>query len=211
MMGEKRKYHSEYQDSVCFWGVEPAKYVRFLADRIGSGLSGRRVLDLGAGEGKNAVYLARLGADVVAVDHSEIALGRFSQQPGYEEVSGSLVATVADVEDVEYGDGSFDVVVAYGIFHCLDSISSVEALVRRVQGWVKSGGWFVGATFTDRIPPPQVQDYLSEEAFLPEGRLEELFQGWQEVSSENGTITESHPTSLVEHQHSICRLIARKP
>ena len=68
MENSKHKYQEEYENSTCFWGKEPAKYVKLLAETLSHNLQGMRVLDLGAGEGKNAVYLAHLGAEVVAID-----------------------------------------------------------------------------------------------------------------------------------------------
>ena len=42
--------------------------------RYENSFAGRKVLDAGCGEGKNAVFLARLGADVDAVDVSIVAI-----------------------------------------------------------------------------------------------------------------------------------------
>jgi SAM-dependent methyltransferase len=54
------------------YGKEPNDFVREVADRIPPG----RVLCLGEGQGRNAVFLAQRGFDVTAMDQSRIGLGR---------------------------------------------------------------------------------------------------------------------------------------
>ncbi|HEX7399851.1 MAG TPA: methyltransferase domain-containing protein, partial [Candidatus Limnocylindrales bacterium] len=46
-----------------------------LLDEIGA-LSPGRAIDLGAGDGRNAIWLARRGWDVTAVDFSQVAIDR---------------------------------------------------------------------------------------------------------------------------------------
>ena len=70
----KHKYQEEYEQSHCFWGTKPSKYVKLFVEKFGNNLVGKTFLDLGAGEGKNSVFLANYGATVISVDLSKIAL-----------------------------------------------------------------------------------------------------------------------------------------
>lgn len=54
------------------WSAEPN---RFLVEEV-AGLAPGRALDLGAGEGRNAIWLAGIGWRVAAVDFSEVALDK---------------------------------------------------------------------------------------------------------------------------------------
>ncbi len=56
-----------------FYGTAPADFVARQAWRLAPGA---RVLSLAEGEGRNAVYLARLGARVTALERSEVALAK---------------------------------------------------------------------------------------------------------------------------------------
>lgn len=211
MKGVKHKYQTEYENSIdCFWEKKPAKYVNLFSTAIANNLSGFKILDLGAGEGKNAVYLANLGAKVIAVDLSPIALSRFVHQPNYEQSSKRIERIVSDIRSIEFLNDYFDIVVAYGILHCLSSREEVADTITKIKMWVKPKGYFVGATFTNQIPPPNFQNYLEYEAFLSEGELKKLFSDWQVLQYEEGTIKEKHQTSMVEHEHSISRIIAKK-
>ncbi len=211
MKQNKHKYQEEYENTVgLFWDNKPAKYVRLFTETIQNDLSNWKVLDLGAGEGKNAVFLAGLGGRITAVDISSVALSKFHLQPNYDNYKNNINRVNCNILDVAFEELSFDLIIAYGILHCLSDKEEIKRFVQRLKKWGKSGSYFIGATFTDAIPPPSIQDYLGIEAFLSAGEFEELFGDWSVVCSEDAIITESHPTSGLSHQHSITRLIAKK-
>ena len=211
MAKNKYRYQSEYETSVCFWGTSPAKYVQLLAQHLNNNLEGVRVLDIGAGEGKNAVYLASLGAHVLATDISELALNRFKMQPGYPSCASRIDRFVANANNLWFRAEEFDIVIAYGLFHCLDTINEIEALANQIKWWTRTLGYFVGCTLTDEIPPPAIQPYLEDATFPDKDSVLKLFKEWKIVSFENDTILETHPTSNIAHEHSLCRIMAQKP
>ncbi|MDD4437680.1 MAG: class I SAM-dependent methyltransferase [Tissierellia bacterium] len=207
----KEKYQIEYeQSSDCFWAKEPAKYVRLFVDKYIPNLKGFEVLDLGAGEGKNAVYLASKGANVLGVDISPIALSRFNKQPNYFTAKENIHIECKNIRECSFDKESFDLVVAYGIFHCLSSRTEIAEYISTAKSWIKKNGYFIIVTFTDEIAPPDLQSYLEYESFLKKGELESFFEGWKILEKENGIITETHPTSKIEHEHSLVRLITQK-
>lgn len=205
------KYQNEYENSNgCFWDRSPAKYVSLFAELLEINLTNLSILDLGAGEGKNSVFLANLNANVIAVDTSKTALSRFAMQPSYDKCKNRITIINEDIRNVSFGNGHFDVVVAYGILHCLDSKQEILSMIENIGKWLKNGGFFICATFTNKIPAPVIQSYLDENAFLDEGELENNLSSFLIIKSENSIITETHPTSKLEHNHSIVRIIAQK-
>jgi cyclopropane fatty-acyl-phospholipid synthase-like methyltransferase len=201
------QYDLEYAKCPCFWGTAPGKFVRNVPSLVHAG----RVLDLGAGEGKNAIYLAEHGFDVLAVDCSRFALANFRQRLAAmpEEIARRIEIVEADVTGFQ-PNGFFDVVVAYGLLHCLTDFDAIQRVVSIMQRCTKRGGINVLVCFTDHLPVPPEQDYL-EPTLLPEGVLESLYGEWEILSCENDVINETHPTSGTPHSHSLCRLIARNP
>ncbi|MBK7105030.1 MAG: class I SAM-dependent methyltransferase [Ignavibacteriae bacterium] len=206
----KYKYQEEYENSNCFWGKVPAKYVKELCSLLDYNLENFNILDLGAGEGKNAVYLAQYGAKIIAVDISDLALSRFEQQPNYSKVNLSITKFIQDIRKISFDESTFDIVVAYGILHCLSTKLEIINYIKKIKNWIKPGGYFVGATFTNQIPVPEFQNYLEEKALVQVGLIQGLFSDWQIIQVIDDIITEVHPTSKIEHQHSIVRIIARK-
>lgn len=201
------RYDTEYVNCPCFWGTSPGKFVRALLART----TPRRVLDLGAGEGKNAIFLAEQGSRIVAVECSSFAVRNFRQRL-QDSVLADVRARIDIVEtDVRMFDASdpFDAVIAYGLLHCLDSEAEAAELVARMKSLTLPGGYNVIVTFTPKVPPPEVQKYL-EPTLIEPSQIAEWYSDWSIEEFEEDVIEETHPTTQVAHQHSVCRLIARK-
>jgi len=90
------------------WSREPNRFVvQELAD-----LSPGRAIDLAAGEGRNALWLAGQGWQVTAVDFSEVAIGRGRRLA--DEHGLSVEWLVADLTEYQPPAGRFDLVlIAY--------------------------------------------------------------------------------------------------
>jgi SAM-dependent methyltransferase len=69
---DREGWNRRYEGRELIWTAEPN---RFLAAEVAD-LTPGRALDLGAGEGRNAVWLAEQGWDVTAVDFSEVGLAK---------------------------------------------------------------------------------------------------------------------------------------
>ena len=76
---------------------------------LASGLKPGRALDLGAGEGRNSLWLARHGWQVTAVDVSRVALGRLGEAASASHLPVTTV--VADMTRYLAGGHTFDLVV----------------------------------------------------------------------------------------------------
>ena len=69
---EAHEWDERYAGTDLVWSAEPN---RFVAEEVAD-LEPGRAVDLGAGEGRNAIHLARLGWQVTAVDFSQGALDK---------------------------------------------------------------------------------------------------------------------------------------
>jgi tellurite methyltransferase len=74
-----------------------------------SGLGGRRALDVACGDGRNALYLAQLGFDVVAVDVSDVAISALRAVAA--ERGLAVDARQADLETEPLPRGRYDAIV----------------------------------------------------------------------------------------------------
>jgi 2-polyprenyl-3-methyl-5-hydroxy-6-metoxy-1,4-benzoquinol methylase len=86
--------------------------------KIGEGeLKGMKVLDCGAGLGELAVWLAMRGARVTAIDVSPKSLEVLSKRATHHGVSQNITSRLLPMEQIDYGDASFDLVVGEFILH----------------------------------------------------------------------------------------------
>jgi SAM-dependent methyltransferase len=100
-MWDERYARDEY-----VYGTEPNDFVVEVASRI----PGPRILSLGEGEGRNAVYLAKRGFDVVGVDGSSVGLSKARRLA--REHGVSIETVVADLAAFEIQPGRWDAVIS---------------------------------------------------------------------------------------------------
>lgn len=102
---------------------------------VAEGLSPGRALDLGCGEGADAMWLAARGWSVVATDVSDVALQRAAEDAG--ELLGNIDFQHHDLE-VSFPDGEFELVSAQ-FLHSKIPMDRVRVL-RRAAAAVAPGG-----------------------------------------------------------------------
>lgn len=112
-----RKYAES--ESSWFFGREPSEMARLTANywKIARGDDPARVMDIGCGEGRDAVHFARRGFVVTAVDGSETALTKAAR---LAEDAGVQIAELRceDVRKIAFDPG-FDILYAHNCLQFL--------------------------------------------------------------------------------------------
>jgi SAM-dependent methyltransferase len=106
---DARTWDERYAESDLVWGAEPNRFVRAQCENLPIG----RAVDLACGEGRNALWLARLGWHATGVDYSAVAIERARALASRErpEVEARLVWRVGDVTVDPIKPESFDLVL----------------------------------------------------------------------------------------------------
>lgn len=132
-------WDQRYNTDEFVYGTQPNDFLASVSGRIPGG----RVLCLAEGEGRNAVYLAQQGHQVLAVDKSAVGLAKAERLAA---AGGVRIETrVVDLARFEFEPGSWDAVVS--IFAHVPSILR-RALHRGVVSGLRSGGVFVLEAYT---------------------------------------------------------------
>ena len=199
-------YDDGYDACPCFWGAEPSSLVRQLVE-ASENVARWRVLDAGCGEGKNAVYLARAGAHVRGVDVSASAI---RNARGAWPDDKSVNWEIGDIRSIEYPAAAYDLVIAYGLLHCLPDEVSIRRVVGILQTASRPGGYNVICTFNNRA-----QDLRAHPGFrptlLPHQCFVDYYGSWDILHESDTDLYETHPHNQIPHTHSMTRLIVRKP
>jgi len=125
-----------YAERTRVWSGNPnAALVRYVSD-----LSPGRALDLGCGEGADAIWLAQHGWQVVGADVSEVALGRATEHSREVGVDGDISWEQHDVTST-FPPGSFDLVSAH-FFQSPIELPAGEILAK-AAATINPGGWIL--------------------------------------------------------------------
>ncbi len=147
--------HESDQDAKQYWEAHYDERERIWSGRVNvqlaevlADVAPGRALDLGCGEGGDAVWLAEKGWQVTAVDISETALGRAAAEAEARGIRDRIVFERHDLSDT-FPDGTFDVISA----QFLHSTVRLErpAILRNAARAVASGGLLV---IVDHAAPP---------------------------------------------------------
>lgn len=125
-------WDTRYREQPSVWGRPPN---RFVVEHLGP-LDPGTAVDLAAGEGRNAVWLAQQGWSVTAVDFSSVAVEKAEEMAAASGVDVTFV--VGDARQWEPDQPVDLVVLAYLQLPDPDRMQVVQRSAR----WVRPGGTF---------------------------------------------------------------------
>jgi cyclopropane fatty-acyl-phospholipid synthase-like methyltransferase len=131
-VSELERWQTRFSAPGYAFGKEPNSFLKAQAHLL---RSGQRALSVADGEGRNGVWLAQQGLDVLAVDFSAAGLAKARALAGERGVS--LRTELADITTWQWPREAFDVVVAIFIF-----VEPHErpAFFNNLKGALKPGG-----------------------------------------------------------------------
>jgi len=168
------QWDERYAASELVWSAEPNGLVVALTQDLVPGSA----IDVAAGEGRNALWLAERGWSVTAVDFSSVAVDRGRELLGGRSVDWQVADATSYVPDRE-----FDLVL---ICYLQLPRSVMRPLLRGAASWVAPDGHLVVVghavrNLTDGVGGPPHADNLQDEELYAEAahglvvdRLEEV-------------------------------------
>jgi len=105
---DREAWNERYAAQTILWTVDPDP---FLGPEVG-GITPGRALDLGAGEGRTALWLAAKGWTVTAVDFSDVAIERGQQRAAVTGVATAIDWVCQDLLDFSPAGQTFDLVLS---------------------------------------------------------------------------------------------------
>jgi len=177
-----------------------AQCLRRIAPPHGS-QSKHRALDIGLGQGRNAVLLAWSGYRTTGIDRSEVGVRAARRLAAARRVR--INAVLADTEEFEFGRNRWDLIV-------LLYYPQPMVLMERLLAAVRPGGHIVVERFSRPTCAKGAPAADRRETRRPSPMLQ-CFQDWHVLHYENDEFTSDWHWSGESPRGAIVRVLARKP
>ena len=181
---KKSVWDNKYRRKGYLYGKEPAV---FLSQNYHYLAPGSRVLDMGMGEGRNAVFLARKGFDVLGIDISSVAIKKARRLAVEQGVK--IKAKIASLNNYKIREDSFDAIVC---FFYVD-----RSLVQKMQKWLKPGGVLIFQAHTEKQKAVAKIGKENEKYLLKEGELLSMFKGMKILKYEEPDFKKEFTAALI--------------
>ena len=202
-MSIRTNYEKWYEGDGYYWGTEPAGFCDELM-RLCPPSEGKKVLDIGCGEGKDAVYMASKGYEVTAFDLTENGIRKTKR---LAEKRGVKINAYVDDINTFKTDEQFDVIYSSGTVQYLFD-ENKAAFFEKIGRIIKKNGIVFFNVFVEKpfleLPP----DWDMEEKMWKSGELFSYFPDWK-FHRIDETIFEDDSSGF-PHYHCMDTIICEK-
>lgn len=166
-----------YGQEEYYWGTEPNGIVEQTLEHAPEGGDRVTVVDIGAGEGRDAVFFAEQGWDVYALDVSPNGLTKTERLADRRGVTLTTLQadandiTLPELVDVIYSAGTIQYIHPENRWHQFSHFKDVTA----------PNGIHVMFAFVDHPNVPTPPDWTADEHFYAQGELEEFYDDWETI------------------------------
>ena len=200
----RAQYDEKYSGKSFYWTTRPSNTCFEVLKHMPPDRH-LRLLDIGCGEGRNAVFFARNGYEVHAFDISGKGLEkteRLARQAGV-----SVRTFQADLNQFRLTE-PFDILFSTGTLHSCNPSVRVE-LFENLKDFTTEGGINVFSIFVKKPFIPRAPDGDANARPWRSGELLTLYHDWK-IEWFTEEIFDCI-SGGVPHQHAVNRLMARKP
>jgi tellurite methyltransferase len=199
---DKEELQEIYKQDAYYWGKEPNNLVQMVPQYA---LARGYAVDLGAGEGRDSVYLAQQGYQVLAVDTATAGLDKAVR----------LAKELGVTLDVQEGDiNDFRPLRHVDLLYSIGALQYVRPNRRGEQfvQWKKNtspGGLHVLFAFNEHPDVEIAPDWGRNEFLYALGELQAHYTDWEMLYEK--TYIFDCASSGIPHHHAATMLIVRKP
>ena len=200
----KTQYEQLYQSESYYWGLKPAPFLNELLESSSKKPSELDVLDIGCGEGKDAVYLASLGCRVTAFDITESGIRKTYRLS--EQHNAILSAFTADINSFRLNK-TFDIIYSSGTLQYLRE-ENIAPFFEKIERLTNPGGIVYFNVFVDKPFLPLPPDWDREEKMWRTGDLFRWFADWRILSLKEEIFEDD--SGGIKHFHCMDTVMAQK-
>jgi SAM-dependent methyltransferase len=130
-----------YKSDNAFFGEEPSNFATFCFNYMITNKHVKKILDLGAGHGRDSIFFATNGFEVDALDYSVAAVEILTKLAN--EKSLPIKSMVFDVKKkpLPFSDSHFDVVYSHMLLNMRFSQEEIHFILSEIRRVLKPRGW----------------------------------------------------------------------
>lgn len=204
-MKKSNTYDKKYGDQNYYWGKKPSAMCDTIIQIMRPNEKFHpRLLDLGCGEGRNAVYFAKHGFEVVGLDISAVGLEKTKK---YAEEERVHVRTIrADINDYQLTE-IYDVIFSTGTLHFL-SPKIRKQKFQNYKNHTSPNGIHAMSVFVKKPFIPIAPDADKNAFSFKSGELMSYYWDWKILFCIEDIF--DCMSSGIPHKHAVNRIIAGK-
>lgn len=195
-------YEEEYKTADYYWGLEPSKACYRILELMPP-TRPLKLLDIGCGEGKDAVFFARNGYDVTAFDVSDAGIEKTKRLA--DRIGVRVNVFKADILDYRLNSG-FDILFSSGVLHYIKPDYRNKIFANYKQH-TNPDGLHIFNVFVDKPfigPPPEKEPNAYK---WHSGELLAHYRDW--LVKEISEIVFDCQSSGIPHKHAMAKVIAQ--
>ena len=196
-------YNIKYSKKDFYWGLKPHKLV---INSIKYLFPNSKVLDLGCGEGKDSLFLAKKGLEVTSVDVSEVGIKKLKNIIKKEKLS--IKTYILDLKS--FLDSCYN----FKAIFCINSLQFINqkniiSTINKIKDKTESKGFNIISSFVAKNQKQKNNILAKGKYFFTKGELKEIYKDWRIIFYEEKLGNwETHGEP--RHRHFIVKLIAQK-
>ena len=176
MQSDQKRWDEKFKGKKYTLGTEANPFLKRYLHLLPQG----RTLDIAAGEGKNAVFLAQHGFDVEVVDISRMGLNKARR---LAKAKGVRIKTyLADLDHFPIEKGRYDLIAD---FYFLD-----RRLIPRIKRGLRKGGRVIFETYLTEHSSLGLEGPVNPKYLLKPNELLKLFKGFRILYYREGIFRE---------------------
>ena len=190
-------FEDVYKKEKNYFGMEPHKLTINIIKYKKTG----NVLDLGCGEGRDAIFLAKKGFKVTAIDFSTTGIKNLLEKAKREKVK--IITKIEDIKKFSFNK-KYDAIISFSVLQFLKR-NEVFNIIKKMKKNTKIRGLNIITAFNEKNPNKNFPFLFRE------GELKDMYKNWETIQyNERVTPIEKHGKFGKPHRHSISSIIARK-
>ncbi|MDP2924569.1 MAG: methyltransferase domain-containing protein [Candidatus Omnitrophota bacterium] len=208
-------WKKEYKQKKFYWGLKPdlllVKFLKFIPKGA--------VLDIGAGEGRNSIFLAENNFRVEAID--KIAEGLIKCKNFAKQKNLSIKTKLCDIRKFDFKKNKHSLIIAVASLDFLKK-SEIKKIIFKIKKSLQKEGIIYIVVFTTQDPvykklsetkkPIEINTFYSERLgcyrhFFAQNELKKIFKEFEILHYQEYLKKDAHPDP---HYHGLAEIIAKK-